>query len=264
MIGRRYNQFYEFDKTLKYHFPNISFPSLPSKFTIFNKIEHRKKGFNQYLEDLMLIFKPFSNEQKIIFFKVLIEFLELSKSRRGSSDFESSKSKTMILDPLMKSIISWDLSDWVQVKFNHWEKFFLCLKSDTIYLYESSESTSFKVVISLFAARLVQNKENHLELHHDNEDKPVLFKSADLDNLKKALLIATTSKTDSPSSYYKVLPVGRVILTIHSVGNLKYVKPPASMIRPSVYVLIEFGDFVFQTSFLQISDELEWGQSFIM
>jgi hypothetical protein len=264
-IGRRYNQFYEFDKTLKFLFRSVSFPSLPSKYTIFNKVELRRKGFNQYLEDLMSLLKTFTSSQKSEFFKALIEFLKSSRSRAGSTDLEQAKSKkNNLIDPMSRSVIDWDYSGFCQVKLTDWETFELCLKNDTIYLYEASDHSSFKHVFSLVAGRLALPKENILEIHHDNQDLPLVLKSSDYEKLKKALLIATSSNTDSPLSNLKLKAVGRVRLTVHSAGSIKFPKPATSMVKPLIYVSVQFGDFSFQTSLLPLCEEMRWGQTFTM
>lgn len=264
--GRRYNQFYEFDKTLKYHFPNVSFPALPSKFTLFNKVEMRRKGFNAYLEELIGLLKLFTIDQKVMFLKLLIEFLDSQSRKSSAGDLDLRKSSKLTVSDLMAAPeTSWNYQGWVMVKLDmDWVKFYLYIKDDLLFLHDDMETTEFRYVISLLAGKILTGKDNLIELYHENHDFPIYFNSQDNSELKKILVIACSSTKKSPLTQTGVQCVGRLSIRIHSANYIRYPKPPTSMIKPYLYILVEFDIFSFKTSVQPLSNELSFSQTFIM
>lgn len=265
-FGRRFNQFHEFDKKLKYHFPTVNLPMLPSKFALFNKIEMRRKGFNTYLETLTGLLRLFSIDQKVVFVKLLVEFLDSASRKSSFSELDLKKSnKLTVSDLLVPGDNSWNFQGWIMVKLmKEWEKFYLYIKDDLMFLHCDMESKEFKFFVSLFAGKVVVGKDDVIELHHENHDFPICFNPLDNLEFKKTLIIACSSTKKSPLSQMRIQCVGRVSLTIHSCNNIRYPKPSVSMIKPCIYILLEFDCFTFKTSVHPLSEELIFNQTFIL
>lgn len=51
-VFKRYSQFKSFGLALRSLFPRLELPSLPSKFSLYNKTEQRRKGFDNYLREI--------------------------------------------------------------------------------------------------------------------------------------------------------------------------------------------------------------------
>lgn len=86
VVYKRYSQFTEFDNTIKSLFPRIDLPSLPSKFSILNKVEKRREAFNKYLEGILQMSIKFPPLPKDTLMKGLGEFLDIYVNDRKSEE----------------------------------------------------------------------------------------------------------------------------------------------------------------------------------
>ena len=100
-INRRFSQFKEFDKSLKYHLQGICLPSLPSKFMLMNKTEQRKKGFNLYLIGLVQLAKELNIDQRVNFMRLLAEFLELEGTQNIIEEEKNRKTQKIGISELI-------------------------------------------------------------------------------------------------------------------------------------------------------------------
>jgi hypothetical protein len=265
-VGRRFNQFKEFDKTLRYHFPGTAFPSLPSKFVIFHKIEQRKRGFNAYMNGLIQLLGSINPDQKATFMRLLAEFLELGGSADTVEEKLRNSTRVELAEMDQKVISSKQYSGWAEARLDDdkWRLYFLSIKSDYLLLHENDTSDQFMYSISLTMGKIVQGLGGSIELHHECQSNPIAFRSANPSELKKALLIACSSNIDSPLSRFRKNCVGRLSVTIHTLHNIKISKPPASTVKPLVYVAVDLEPFSCKTKTSAQSEEIHWGQTFIM
>lgn len=89
---RRYNQFREFDSILKSAFPRLALPVFPSKFTMVNKKEQRKRVFHTYLNGILVMCAKFPPMAKSTLMNLVGEFLEISgKEKKNEEKTRSSK-----------------------------------------------------------------------------------------------------------------------------------------------------------------------------
>lgn len=263
-IGRRYNQFKDFDKTLKYHFRDISIPNLPSKFALVHKIEQRKRGFHIYMSGLVQLLKMMNIDQKALLTRLIAEFLQLEGTQLLTEKRLSNSSKVGLAETLFKNSAVGLFRGWVEMKLSeNWAKFYASIQGDCIYLFENSNTNSFTYAISLFLGSVQAAKSGVLELHHDHENFPILFKSS-AEEFKKALVIACSSNTDSPLSQFKKNCAGRISVTIHSGHNLCVPKPAKSIVKPHIFVSIDLDCFNFSTTVVPQEKDIRWEQTFVM
>ena len=272
-INRRFSQFKEFDKSLKYHLQGICLPSLPSKFMLMNKTEQRKKGFNLYLIGLVQLAKELNIDQRVNFMRLLAEFLELEGTQNIIEEEKNRKTQKIGISELIPKpntgILFTGLIDMKTVEV--WQSFYGEVRGDAIYLYPSNsvsflqeDRPPFIYAISLFLGIIHTAFDDVLELHHDYQDKPIFFKSPSNVEFKKALFIACSSKTGSPLSQLKKKCVGRVSVTIHSGHNIKIQKPPTSVVKPLIFITLELDCLNFSTEVVPQENDINWGQTFIM
>lgn len=82
-VHKRYTEFQGFYDFLTKRYQNIAFPSFPSKYQIFNKVEYRKKYFDSLLKIVLEIAKTHS-EMKSEILKLLYDFVFSSHSEKNT------------------------------------------------------------------------------------------------------------------------------------------------------------------------------------
>lgn len=263
-IGRRFSEFQDLDKNLRYHFPAMEFPALPSKYALFNKIEQRKKCFHSYMQGLTQVLDLIASDQRATLLKLLSVFLKLDGIIEATDENQSRSRNSSSVDLMQFPIGTRQYQGWSDVNLDgQWKHFYVSLKSDSLYLHQNNDLSDFMYQINLLLGRIELGPDDTFGLHHDHQKSPILFRSQNPD-LRSALVIVCSSYTDSPLSQFKKSSVGRVCVTIHTGNNLRFAKPPVSLVKPHIYVSVDLDSVSCSTRPVPQSESLYWGQSFIL
>lgn len=89
-IKKRYTEFAGLYDSLKLRYQNVNFPEFPSKYQVFNKIEIRKKFFNQLLASILNLAMTHQESKKELF-RILFKFLTETTSDEGGKLYSAEK-----------------------------------------------------------------------------------------------------------------------------------------------------------------------------
>lgn len=77
VVYKRFSQFAEFDASVKATFPRVDLPDFPSRFSLYNRTEQRKKSFHTYLNGILRLCTEFPPLPRDTLMKLLSEFLDV-------------------------------------------------------------------------------------------------------------------------------------------------------------------------------------------
>ncbi|CAG9315517.1 unnamed protein product [Blepharisma stoltei] len=268
VVYRRFSQFSELNDSIKATFPRVDLPDFPSKFSIYNRIEQRKKLFHGYLNGILKLCIEFPPLPRDTMMKILAEFLEIVGVDKKQP--EEPKIPRQLRESFVDSsqVIQSSETGFVDIKFGpeDWQRHYASLAYSNLYLSPDDNESNFTHVISCFGANIVTKDNNILEINHDYQKFPILIRGKNSQNIQKwskALVIAATAKQDSPLASYRIICAGRIIVKIKTGDFLKPLKPSSSG-KTQFFVKVELYPFSFQTSVLPQEDLIDWNQLFVM
>mgnify|MGYP001049144532 FL=1 len=260
LVTRRYNQFYSFDQAVRHQFPRVDLPAFPSKFTIYNKTEQRKKAFHQYMNGILGLCAKFPPLPKDTLMKLVAEFLDLY----GAEKKNESKNKDVFVESVQITPESGHQRGYLEVKIHQedWIRYYASLVYSNLYLFPNEKDFHFVSMISCYGATISkQELANVLEIHQDHQKSPILIRTPNREEWRNALIIVSSANIDSPLASYKINFCGRLNVKVFTLQNLK---PLTNFSHCYLFVKVSVDPFTFHTSFLLADNPVSWNQNFVI
>ena len=301
-IAKRYSDFLVFDSMLRTAFPTLAteLAPLPSKLTLINKEETRKKTFHTYVDRLSkLISSTEAVTTKDALMRKLGEFLRLPGTEESKQDDLSQPDQrhSSLVDKEQVNPRSGSYAGYLEVQYHSqpWTRYYCSLQASDalfeerkpgeedrekgdlpmldLYLFANEAESHFQTVICLKGGEIKEHplEKSTLELRFDYNEHPILLRCLNPDELEawKRELIQkmTTSHSISLTQAYPNCGLLHVHGNSYPVGGLtglKLPKPAVSVIKPHVYVQLTVPPYIYCTAIKPQKPTIEWNQDFIL
>ena len=279
MCYKRFNEFKNFDASLKAAFPGVELPKFPSKFALVNKNDIRQKTFNVYLKRIVELCKEFSPMAKDTLMKRLGEFLDFSSMQEEHKE-------SQVVDKGTKAIKGNTVVQSAQVDASSgtitgsmevlepngvWETYYGSLQHTNLFLFATEYDPKFRAVISCAAATISDNEmyADCIDIRHECSNEVVSIRPTEQSKKaskawKNALVISATQSIEASPNFHKGTCMGKVKINIGSLVGVKIAKPAASTIKAHVYVKVTLNPFTYKTFIIPQSTYSVWDESFIL
>lgn len=95
-VNKRYTEFQGLYDSLTYRYHNLSFPEFPSKTQVFHKEETRKKYFETFLTDILLLSSVHKEIRKELL-SIIYEFIFKSDTKKNKFDLPANNSMSLVI-----------------------------------------------------------------------------------------------------------------------------------------------------------------------
>ena len=213
-IAKRYSDFLAFDSMFRTAFPTFvnQLAPLPSKLTLINKEETRKKTFNAYVECLSRLISGIAAKEftKVTLMRKLAEFLRLPGIEESKQDDMSlpDQRHSSLVDNEQVTPWSGCYAGYLNIQHHNkpWTPYYCSLQASDapfeerkpgeedayngdlpmlLYLFANQAESHFKTVICLKGGEIRDHptEKSTLELRFDYNEHPILIRAIDSDIL---------------------------------------------------------------------------------